>query len=602
MPNLVGFTQDPEGPPGLGDFHFDNGQSRYAHAPDVAAQFQAPQVDVPPEWQQIAQQDNRVAGPGGGEPPPANLAANPDARNAPGAMNPMGDFNFKGAGDRPAPPPVVPQASPAAPPPDMLPAPGGGGTGPSEFDTNVQRYALGEMKKGGGAAHPAGWVPKSKSETVESEGLPYNEEDAAARIHANQNLMIAKTATAATMADRALGQAAQAQAALPSLQAKAARAQQEVDAQHANYQRERADLQQMIDKSNSQDNSASAWFADKNPISQIGIVLAQAFGAYAATLGHGENWAQKNINNIMEHDIAAQKEQAKNGVDNALQRLKLRYGDMDQAEAALRMAQGNAVNMMQTKFASANQAQDVQLAHQEMLAKNDADMVANEQKFMAGSYGKHTTKLDVAHQAASGGGGPDIVALAKKLKATGMTDEQIRTAIFGKGGNGTGGDAIARPNVATIGGHSYEFDSPDEAKAAKEKVPRLESVIGSAERLKKLLAEAGTDLKKRGEIAARMHELALGFGPAFTGSTRVNESEINAGFEVFGDPHAWLKTDLSGAAAAKIDTVIEAAKSERDAHMQGGLRVKPSIGTNAAGKNERQYTYQTAPSSAEEIQ
>ncbi len=607
MANLVGFQQDPQGPPGMGDFHFDDGRSLYAHDPEMAAQVQAPppQVDVPPEWQQIAQQDNRVAGPGGGEPPPADISGNPDARNAPGAMNPMAGMNFKGAGDRPAPPPVVPQASPAAPPPDMLPAPGGGGTGPSEFDTNVQRYALGEMRKGGQRT-PEKWVPKSKSETVESEGLPYNEEDAAARIHANQNLMIAKTATAATMADRALGQAKEAQAALPGLQAKAARAQQEVDAQHANYTRERADLQQMIDKSNSQDSSAAHWFADKSPISKIGLILGQAFGAYAATLSGGENWAQKQINNIMEHDIAAQKEQAKNGVDNALQRLKLRYGDMDQAEAALRMAQGNAVNMMQTKFASANQAQDVQLAHQEMLAKNDADMVANEQKFMAGSYGKHTTKLDVAHQAASGGGGPDIVALAKKLKATGLTDEQVRTAIFGHGGNGTGGDAIDRANVGTFDGQSREFTTPDARKRAEETMPELTGMEQKAQRLQAMLKGGITSYKDRATAKALADQLAIAYGPAFSGSKRVNEYEIEAGKDTFGHIGSDLlsapTTDILGRAQAAIDTVLSHTGARKKELLEGSYRVKPSLGKNAAGKTERQYSYETATPGMEDIQ
>ncbi len=608
MANIVGFQQDPQGPPGMGDFHFDDGRSLYAHDPETAAQVSAPpQVDVPPEWQQIAQQDNRVAGPGGGEPPPPDMSANPDARNAPGAMNPMANFNFKGASQgTPPPAPAPPQASPAAPPPDMLPAPGGASGGPSEFDTNVQRYALGEMRKGGGPARPAGWVPKSKSETVESEGLPYNEEDAAARIHANQNLMIAKAATTATLADRALGQAHQAQAALPALQAKAAAAQKEVDAQHTNYARERADLQQMIDKSNASAPSASQWFADKDPVSQIGIVLAQAFGAYAATLGHGENWAQKNINSIMESDIAAQKEQAKNGVDNALQRLKLRYGDMDQAEAALRLAQGNAVNTMQTQFAAANQAQDVQLAHQEMLAKNDADMVANEQKFMAGSYGKHTTKLDVAHQNAQGGGGPDIVALAKKLKATGMTDEQVRTAIFGHGGNGTGGDAIDRANVGTFDGQSREFTTPDSRKKAEETMPELVGMDQKAARLQAMLKAGVVSYKDRATAAALADQLAIAYGPAFSGSKRVNEAEIDAGKKTFGHFSTGIltmpTTDMLGQAQAMIDTVLDHTAKRKAELLEGSYRVKPALGKNAAGKTERQYTYQTAPNSMENIE
>jgi hypothetical protein len=392
-------------------------------------------------------------------------------------------------------------------------------------------------------------------------------------------------------------------AAQPQLLQKAAEAQKQLDAQHAAYEAERSELDRMVQKSNAVQGGASQWFGSKNAVAQMGMILGQAFGAYAATLGGGQNWAQQQINTLMDHDIAAQKEAASRGVDNAYRMLQLRYKDNDQAEAALRLAQGNVLSNVQGMHAAANQAQDVQAAHQEMTAENQQAMVANEQKFQNAAYGKHKVTVDLTHQAASGGGQVDRLELMKKFIAAGFSKEEAKRMAYGEGGGGANGDAIDRKNVATVGGQPYEFDSDAEAKTAKERVPKLDSFIAEAKKLRGLLNKpGGLTNAERGEASQIQRQMGLEFGPAFTGSTRVNMDEVGQGWKAVGDPEDILKTDAFGHKTAAIDALITHAQTERDGVMGGGMRVSRQTGVNEQGQRERKYKYQTAPATLEQVE
>lgn len=591
---VIGFQQDPGAPEGAGMFQLDDGRSLYAHDPELARSL-GPDMRQASNGFRTTDQRLDAGGPAPGLDDQLNQVPNANQFQAPPAAAKA--IATREAEAQPQP------AGPAAPPADVMQPATPTGGGPTERDQNVSRWLKSEATKTS-APRAEAWVPKSRAETVETEGMPYSPEDAAVRIAANRQVIEAKAATAELLRQRAVNDMASAKAAQPALLQKAAEAQKELDAQHAAYAQDRAQLQKAIDDSNSA-GGASDWFANKSSLAKAAIVLGQAFGAYAATLSGGENWAAKQLNQIMEHDIAAQKEAAKRGVDNAYKQLELHYRDKDQAEAALRLAQANVMQNMQNMHASANQAEDVQAAHQEWTAQNRANMVASEQKFQNASYGKHTIKTDIAHQPASGGGGADIVAIAKKLKSMGFSDEEVKQYIFGQGGRQRG-DAIDRANVAHIDGQAREFTTPDARKRAEETVPELNGMQQKAEELKSILRSGAIDPRMRARAKALSDQLAIAYGPAFSGSKRVNEYEINAGKDTFGHLSDSIlsgsTTDMLGRSQAAIDTVLEHVKARKAELLEGSYRVTPALGTDEQGRRARQYQYQTAPETMEDVQ
>jgi hypothetical protein len=254
-----------------------------------------------------------------------------------------------------------------------------------------------------------GVIPKSQAMTVEQDGLPYDPALAEQRADANINMQVAKENTAQTLASRAQAESLQAQAQLPELQKRAAAAQAEVAEQQALAKRERAELEQMIAESqqNQKSFNANRWFESKGAIGQIGAVLAQAFGAYDATLGRTENWAKKIIDGYIDADIAEQREQieaGKAGVNNALQRLNLRFGDIGQAQSALKIAMGQVVDTQIEAYAKSTKSEDIINGSNEWVAQNRAERVAHEQEFMAKAIGKRTTATHGTVVAPSAGG------------------------------------------------------------------------------------------------------------------------------------------------------------------------------------------------------
>src|SRR5678816_91312 len=185
-------------------------------------------------------------------------------------------------------------------------------------------------------------IPSSEKVTTEA-GVPYSPAEAQVRELANQKVVEAQIATAESQAARAEAQRLATEAALPALKQQQQQAQANYDTINANYQRERAQLQFEIDDF---DRSAKVdpdrFFAERGAWGTIGAVIGQALGAYAATMSGTPNWAQQSIDRAIDRDIAAQEatlNQRRMGQKNALARLADRYGDVDQARAALKLSQ-----------------------------------------------------------------------------------------------------------------------------------------------------------------------------------------------------------------------------------------------------------------------
>lgn len=600
---IIGFTQDPQAPKGMGDFHFDNGQSLYAHDPETAAavsQSQQQPMQPSPELVQAAQpgQDMRVAGPGGGMP---DYEGQTDAQNmeALGKMR-LGQGAAKESNEKKA---VEnhPEPTAASKPPSDIIQPGQG-LDNSQREQNIAAFLKRPMVGGGGKPR---LVPKSES--IETETPPDTPEAAAARADLHINTLLAKQQTAQTLQQRAQAEQLQYQAALPGLQQKAAAAQKQVDMQHTAYQQERADLQEMMDKSQANEAgfNANHWFESKGAVGQLATVIAQAFGAYASTLSGGENWVQKQINGYIDQDIANQKQQIESGrknVDNALQRLKLRYGDMDQAEAALKMAMTNSADAQAKMMAAGNQSEDVQNAWNEFHAQSEQDFNAAEQKFQTASYGKH--KLDLTMQT-PGGPGNDLVAKAKQLKALGVSDEEIARVIFGQGGARTG-DAVVRGNVATIHGVSREFDTPDAAVEAKKAIDTGDLLHQKLARAEQILAHGAESNAEQGELVRLQNEIGPMMTKYLLSAQRPNQDLSDKTEKALGDfsadfmsqtGHDWL-----GRFRAAIGTMRGTVSQMQKDALEGGVQVERSLGENEKGQRATQFRYKTAPTTMQDVE
>ena len=379
---LVRFDQDPELQPGAGTFHADDGSTFFAHDPDMAAQLS-------PDLQAVAYplKDERMASNAasadidalnrelGGQQPAPQVASDVQgqSRTIPAAMAPPAPSS-----DMPQ-APAEPQASPALGQADQLQA-------------NVDAYAMRPVYQ---APTRGGVVPTTQSEVRETNGMPYdpNGPEAMQRADASINMNMAGAQKAGVESARAAGEAAAYQAALPQLEEQARIAQMRRDAQDRQYRRDRQDLEAAIEQSNTSAKSfnANRWFDDRGAIGGIGAAIAQAFGAGAAALTGGPNVVLQQLNAYQDRDIANQRAQIEadeKGANNALAQLNRQFGNLDQAEAALRLAQQNKVETMAKSYAASTKSEDVMNSLNMWLAENEQRRVAAEQQFQNAAYGK----------------------------------------------------------------------------------------------------------------------------------------------------------------------------------------------------------------------
>lgn len=314
------------------------------------------------------------------------------------------------AGTAPVEPAQGPQALNAVTPPEnAVPQDAPPPIDPREVASNalVQR-AFSPVNQ---AARPGGFMPKSQTVTTETSGLPYSEEDAAVRADLNTNVRLAHQQKTEHEAAAEMAAAEGARAAMPEIQRRADEAQAVRDQQFEAYRAERAELQGLIDASAQKKVDPQRMFknakGEVNPVSFIGTVIAQAFGAYASTRWGGPNLPQEMINRAIDQDIAAQRheyEASQGQVRNAFAMLNDRYRDANQAEAALRLAQHSVASNQVAAYAAASKAQGIQDAAAEWDALNLQKREELEEALRAAAMGKRTLAGTAAYQAPTAGG------------------------------------------------------------------------------------------------------------------------------------------------------------------------------------------------------
>lgn len=378
---IVGFTQDPESPPGTGEFHLDTGGSVYGYHPDLAQQFgPAPQLDAGIVAAATGPQpDMRVAGSGGG----ADLG---DVDN-PGFVPPrVGQTDVEHV----APGGTIPASA-------TVEQPRGAGAAPAPVDPHVaeqQAAAAYIARPVVGQAHKAGFIPKTASEGVETEHAPFTEEDAAARRAQGDEVKFAQASAYGNQIAQAQLEQQRAEAAMPVVAAQKQKAQAAYDQIDAGYKQERAHLQKMQDEFD-----PNHWYKERGTLGTVGAAIGQALGAFAATRTGGQNWAQKIIDDSINRDIAAQRDKQAAAYKN----LELRLGDKQQAEAALRLAMDRHTQTQISQYAASAKVPQIQADAQKWIAEYDMKIFDDERAFRDAAFGKHARKVEQAYQAASSG-------------------------------------------------------------------------------------------------------------------------------------------------------------------------------------------------------
>lgn len=362
--------------------------------------------------------DNRLAsnGPAGFESEEAGMSVTgaPRSLSAPVAAPPNVSPNVPpSAGAPPAPPlPQQPQGVPANSPPQSAQVAPGMGDVATFINRPVTSAGVSQAqlqrKAGQGVA-----IPKGSDETVEG-AAPYDADAALARGAANVDLRLAKQDQADVFAARAERDAQVLEQQAYMQQVRAHREQQKLAHVEQGVRADMETAQEYRRQAMAQQVDPTHLFSGvSGTIGAIASIIGQGMGAYAAAKLGGPNFAQQIVQAAIDRDVHAQEVNIRNNretANNQLAEIYQRLGNMEQSKAVLRQMQSDWVSTQMGSIAARDKAQDVQLAHQEWEAQNQAARAEEERKFLAESYGKHTMRVsqEFAYPQAGGTRAPTL--------------------------------------------------------------------------------------------------------------------------------------------------------------------------------------------------
>lgn len=344
--------------------------------------------------------------------PDQRLALN-DASTEPTAVSDVGQDQQIGMSVAPPAGPNTSQGPTMSvqPPPGPTPAPAPATPPPPQLDEDEQLRAQQQAYINAPVYHApvkGGLRPKAAEIVSEGAEAPMSSADWQELQRANESIMQAKVATTGLLVGRAEQQAAEAQAALPELQNRYLQSQKELEDRQASARQDLAHVQSMLQDVNSRRVDHGRFFARQGTVGNIVAGIAQMLGAFAATVGHTENFAKQIIDQRMASDIAEQREEIENGrasANNALQMFREKYKfDIPQAESALKIAQFGVVNAQLKQFEGMKLSQDAQAELQNWFAENQKAQFLEARKLYTASMGKQTRKESLTYQQGSAGG------------------------------------------------------------------------------------------------------------------------------------------------------------------------------------------------------
>jgi hypothetical protein len=331
--------------------------------------------------------------------------------------------------------------------------------------------------------------------------------------------MQAHQQTAQTQIARQEAQQAAIEAQMPILEAERAAAEQVHRQARAGVQRDQEDLDRLLEVKSTKEASfdPNRFLKDRGIIAEIGATLAMALGAYSAALAGGPNHAKAILDDAFHRDMQQQEAEihaAGTAADNALARFMRQYQDMDQAKAALAIAQTHISDSMAKWVAAASTSEDTQNALQTLLAQNRVARVDAEQQFLSRAYGKRTGNVQYAMQQAGGSAASSLLQRARELEAMYQTGALPRPGADEENTTNT----VEEANVEKYG-------------KAKEKIERKKSALD------RLVAAAGGQVSPAGDVSVpddiAGHGWIAGSAPAVTEKAKAFRAEAkSAAYEI----------------------------------------------------------------------
>lgn len=272
--------------------------------------------------------------------------------------------------------PMAPTAPPAGP--EMVTLPGSAGVDPRRM---IER----------GVMVPTG-------ETV-SEAIPIDPELQAVRQGISAEEMAVRQQQTQTAIAKSRAQELQAAARLPELEMQAAEAQHAARQVEQLYEQERADIGAMLEEHQSRRVNPDRYWQNKGAFGSVMTTLAVILGAFASGVSsaHGSplpNVALEQVNREIERDIALQQDEIdREGVNarNSLALLQHRFGDLQQAKDALKLAMHDVADMQAKELLAEYGTQEALQAYQLWQVEHMKEREALERKIRDASVGKHTT-------------------------------------------------------------------------------------------------------------------------------------------------------------------------------------------------------------------
>lgn len=398
MAQPVRFDQDPEGPDGAGDFHFDTGEVVYAHEPEIASRLS--QLS-----QRLERPDERTAandGSGGSGGTSGRSVSDAGPSTATSGMQPLTPVGTDAPPPAPEPSPITTPMDPAriaeaaqaaaSPPAQAQPK------APPEPQVRQPRMVYSAGRNPAAEAASAVPVPTTSRVSYEGQGAPYSAEDLQAREAMNQGVAKATMAQFDAQQASAENQAAQLRRQIPMLEFERAQAERELARKDEAFKVERAKAQTYVDAAYQRKIDQRALYHDVGVAGSIALVVGQALGAFGASLSHTDNYAARIVEQGLQQSIAAQEQEIQNGqigANNLLARITDEMGgDVEQAKSVMKLASLAHVDAMVQEQAASSQSAEVQRAAQLWLAQNQQARLLEEQKFRDASIGKVTRSIE----------------------------------------------------------------------------------------------------------------------------------------------------------------------------------------------------------------
>lgn len=592
MPAIVGFEQDPGGPPGAGTFAFEDGSQMPAYSPEQAAPFMQ---QAPPEPDMRLAQNSPQPAPMGaapGEAPPQAPENAADVTSAPVASTPadvgraLRSLTYEGrvAEGREAPGIVHIPTGPSFDERSLSSTPEGQAILAARNEADVaaqqrtaQAAAVAQAYGAGAAPRPSGparMLPRSATETRAGMGRPISDAELQEYDRLQGSAVGARVAQADRDTAQYRAQAAIINAQLPELQAEAAHRQAVLQKIQDDFHAKRQAVETEVNDAYAQKVDPDHYFAEMGTAGRIATAFGQAFGTYAAIVSGTPNYAAQHVDNLIARDIDAQKANlaaSRGKADNQLSRLMQNYGmDVNEASSALQIQQRTVADQLAQRVAAGEKDKAVQDNLQNYLADSAQKSFAQKQAWKDRQEGTATRVLN-SQMVQPGGGAAagqskDISSKAFELVKGGMPVDQAQAVavrlVTGKAVPGTEGAAM--PTKAG-GGKGSSARIAFRLSSANQAVAEAEALVKQAE------------TRSIGSTLSRSEGRQWG---AATQAFNAHAKEAGIGGGDMPNPQDW---DLNGSNLAVSRQLLAQAKARRD-QLTKVLKASPGGASAEAGE------------------